>query len=553
MGKRQGKLARFGFVALLVAMAQPGCMQIGKMVGGMITAKTADLNEVAMQVRFIRNLYPADTKTTEATYFPNDWRAGRNVVSVNFLKRQGVGMYAIDGQVNADGTPLTYAGNGAYGRFLDDVGPHTVSISTIKGQKAEVSVEPVEPVKLKAINGGSGKIDLSQDLTLEFELQNAAHTMMKASLLMDIMGARDWVDIAQFKEKEKVVIPAAAFKNLPGVAPTKGASFLRVERMHVFDQVVPGVGAAQVLSVAWDAKPVTVEGDFGTKIETIKAEGVVKSEGATKGHARDLHYDLSKPNAYTGRPFSTAKKFALISLSVRATKLQQVQSTSTTTTAGNIQTTTTTTTTKTFPTLPPVFWDALVENVAKDVIALFKKNYNIDIIPVEDVLKAPSYATLEAIPEEHSVVEVERNYKGTRNLIPTSISGLFKSISSTFASDRIDARLIRELGVDGLVSVTLDLEMPWEEFSLSPRLAIRVSGPANGYMHGPTIYAQGVVYGPGVPLDEAKLKAENKTVLKVLEDIVRRQDLIKTLAAGLEKLKATEAEQHYPALWALQQ
>jgi hypothetical protein len=168
---------------------------------------------------------------------------------------------------------------------------------------------------------------------------------------------------------------------------------------------------------------------------------------------------------------------------------------------------------------------------------------------VEQVLAAPSYKALEPIPDEVTEVQVEKSWGGTKNLIPTSFTAMVKNISSTFASDRLDARLVRELGVDGIISVTIDLSMPWEEFSLSPRLAYRITGAPNGYTMGPTVFAQGVIEGDGVALDEARMDAQH--VMEVLPKVIRREDLKAAVDLSLKKLAALEKEKGYEALWAL--
>jgi len=184
-----------------------------------------------------------------------------------------------------------------------------------------------------------------------------------------------------------------------------------------------------------------------------------------------------------------------------------------------------------------------------DFEQVLKRNYNIDLIPIEDVLKAPSYNRLEPISDNISVVEVEKSYKGTKNLIPTTVSAIVDNISTTFASDRIDARLIKELDVDGLISATLDLEMDWESAALSPRLSIRISGAPNGYIAGPTIYVQGVINGKGVDWDEARMEADY--VMEALPNTIRQKDLMMALDTALKKISAAEKEKAYDALWAI--
>jgi hypothetical protein len=170
-------------------------------------------------------------------------------------------------------------------------------------------------------------------------------------------------------------------------------------------------------------------------------------------------------------------------------------------------------------------------------------------------MRAPSYADLEPIDDQVTEVAVEKGYRGSKNLIPTTLGAIVGNISTTFASDRIDARLIDELGVDGLIAVTLDLEMQ-TDFDASaerstrivPRLSFRVSGPPNGYTYGPTMYATGVITGEGALVDDAKdaLPAE------FLKEVVRQEALVAAFGEALARLQEEErADQAYARLWEL--
>ena len=123
------------------------------------------------------------------------------------------------------------------------------------------------------------------------------------------------------------------------------------------------------------------------------------------------------------------------------------------------------------------------------------------------------------------------------------------NVATTFASDRIDSRLIRELDVDGLIAVTIDLEMGYDDFSLSPRMSLRISGAPNGYKAGPTIYQQGVVFGKGMSLDKAKMNADY--LMEVLPNIIRQKDLMQALDSGLKMMAIKEKEADYEVLWSL--
>lgn len=532
------------------ALALPGCVSVGNMAAKLLTTKTADLQAASVQVRFIRNLYPTATQTTSVKAVSELWEDGSNGASIQFLKRQGVGFYEIDGTVTLNGEVIPHFGSGTYGKILsaDDDSPQTFVIETTSGQRAEFTVEALPAIGIIAVNGMSEGATIDMGKSFEIELKNPPGTKgtnVGIKLLANAVGTRDFYPVGTFRSHDKLALPASIFGSsaVPNskLGFEKGANYLLVERSanHLVED--QPVGAAQVTSWSWDTVPVTLEGEV-KYYDNIKAEGEIETGNGT------ITYGFSKPNATTGRPLNTAKKFGLASLSVRGTlRKQEVESSSST--IGNVTTTTTTTTTWQFPPLPDAFWDQLMENLYADVAGLLKARYGITFIPVDQVTASVEYAKLEEINDENTTVEIERSYKGTKKLIPTSVSGLWGQISSTFAADRPEARLIRELGVDGLVSITLDLDLPTdtEAITLRPIIGIRITG-TSGADDGAQVsyFSGGASIDKGEPVREGD--AQN---INALNRIVRKDDLMAAIVKGLDELEAREKELGYDLIWAL--
>ncbi|HGY55483.1 MAG TPA: hypothetical protein ENK44_07280 [Caldithrix abyssi] len=548
-----------GMLIISAIILLAGCSsimkQVGNIAGSFLTGTTNDLNEAAVSVFFMRNVYPKATNDIASEYFEETWRDGANMVYVSLLNRDGVGMLKVDGQVIIDGEVVPHIKNGYYGKWLDanDVSPKKVVIKTSTGQEVSFTVTPPPPIKIKSINGKkeNAVVDITQPLDLELKAENQRPgEEISIALLSSVMGIHSFLEYGTFKYADKMHLPAAMWQNaITPYAPISGSNWLRVERFNVTPANVKGVGATQIIGQALDCVPVTVQGELDeTWVGTVDGQTINIRETLEKDDGF-MQVEFNKPNAYFGRPVSSGRKFAMASFTVRATKLQQQRTSSHSSTIGNVTTTTTTTTTRTFPTLPDDYWENLVNKLYADFERVLKNNYDIELIPVEDVLRAPSYKELAPIKDKVSVVEVEKSYKGTKNLIPTTFTEILNDISTTFAWDRKDARLIRELGVDGLIAVTIDLEMPWESFSLTPRMSIRISGPPNGYKAGPTIYLQGLVHGSGMPLEQAKMNADY--LMDVLPNVIREKELMKALETGIHKIKTEEKNRAYEAIWAL--
>lgn len=536
-----------------IVVSMNGCAALGKLAAGMMTSTTADLSVCAVQGMYISNLYPRDTKTIEMDYVSEEWKPGRSGVAVSFFKREGIGFFKIDGAVTMDGDTMQYLANGVYNAYFDKNNgkPKKISITTSSGQKAQFTIPPPKAVKLASVNGAStnAAVDVAKDMTLEFDNVSGENAYIRVSMIVNSIGIRSFSDIGVFKLTKKLTIPAAAFKNTlvsasanGVVSIAAGSNYVLVERFDVAPMRIPGVGASQNISMGWSWLPVTVTGDVSTS-PGFSVEGTI-----TSGNG-EMQYSSNKPNAFYGKPLSKGKKFAITSLSIRGT-LYASETSSSSTTAGNVTTTTTTTRTWQFPKVPVEYWDKVLDNLYKDVASVLREDYNISVIPMEQVVNAPQYKELEEIKDEYTTVEISRSYKGTKNLLPTTLGNILKSVSTTFASDRPDARLMRELGVDGLVAVTVDLAIPTDrsEVTLAPRMAFRITGGPNGYIAGPTVYAQGVVHdAKGVPFAESEFNDIN-----VLNNIIRKEDLIAALKKVLKEQEIKEKELGYTAIWNLQ-
>ncbi len=555
--------AFFAGILILAGLALNGCASMQTMMSKaavkLLTKKTADLKDVSVTVWFVRNAYPARPKTMMVDYFGKDWQEGRNLVSISFLNRKGAGFLKIDGKVTIDGEEAKYAGL-MYYRWFDknDLKPKRIRVETVSGKTYQFVARPAPSIRLESINGkrrGPVEINVNKPFTLQLKAPKVQRgTQVFVATANKMLAAKEFVDDGLFRYQETLRIPPAMWRH-PAATSTipEGENILRVERAITKTVSVQGVGACQVVGSSYDYMPVILTGKV--KAGKFKLSGI---DGLTlKISHNGMNAELHKPTAFRAPPLSRGKTFALASFTVRATKLQQSkvtekQSSKSTNYATGTETTIETTTieTRTFPKLPDIFWEKLVSDLHDRFIAGLKKAYpGITILPIEKTMQARAYGDLIPIKDVNTTVEVVKSYKGSKNLMPTQISELRKDVSMTFANDRPDARLIRELGVDGLIAVTVDLEMPWEEFTLQPKMSFRIIGPPVGSRVGPSVYAQGVISGKGMPMDQAKYNA--KYVMDILPNVVRAEDLMRTFEKGLIALQQKEQNSDYTVLWSL--
>lgn len=534
------------FISILVL----GCAQIGKLVGGLLTGSTADLKSVSVIAQHVSNSFTPEMGLTSGDFMPEGWKGGENFVSLTFLKRDGIGLSKIDGEVAVGSTPMNYIGLGSYGSFSVKE-EETVNIKTTSGQKASFKLRAQIPIKIKSINNGSNWVDRNKDLVIELE-NPAGHenTMIRVMLIMDIAGVTDFAEVGHYKSADKITVQKEDFlhpvviDNIAG-GIRDGESWLAVERYTVEKNLPSEFGAAQIRYIYSDYAKVTVS----EEPEDVISGAIVYDE------INNFKVDVSKPNAYTGKPIGNAKKFAIASFSVRATKLKQVRTSTSSSSssfyAGGYKytntTTITTVRTRKFPKVPKEHWDNITAELYSAFVTELKSVYNIELIPIEQVTAAENYKYLFPIEEKMSEAAYTGTYGGTKTLIPTSIGEIISSATSTFASDRPDAHLIRELGVDGLISVTIDFEMPWfddtEEMKLNPRMAFRITGGAFGYNYGPIVYAQGVISGEGAEFDGENLSID------FLQKTIRKNELMDAFGKSFQQLKEKEKVLGYAKVW----
>ncbi len=543
-----------------------GCAEMMKGISGaasgLMTEKTASLALASVQANYVTNLYPLETKEVGAEILGELWKPGQNALMVMFLKHRGIGFFEIDGSVgwrpvgsNAALQPLKYITSGSYVAVLDagDISPKEVVITTSTGQTMSFVVAPTTKVGIKSINGkkAGAEINLDQDLNLELDLPKGKVGQVRVSLLSTVMTNRAFVDIGVFSAKTKLVIPAAAFRNLSVSASAEnfvgidtGANYLRVEHFEPkgMETLKQKNAAAFInLGLSWDSLPVSVSGQ-ARDISKIEISGDMPLANGQK-----MKYSAFKSNAFYSPPLSAGKNFALASLSVEGSLYEQKTTTSESS-SGNYRVITTTTITKEFPQLPDSHWDTLLQTLATDLGALLKK-YNIQTLATEKVVPSKAYQELEEPEDTNSFRFIRRSHKGSKYLIARSFGKLVESTSSTFAWDRPSSRLMRETGTDGLVSLGLNVQVATDQndkIILIPVLNFRIEGPPNGYIVGPTLYAQGSVQGTGVPFSKAELSNPN-----AVARVVQEKELIAGLQKALDDLENKAKTAGYQAIWAL--
>ncbi|MEQ9423655.1 MAG: hypothetical protein RJQ09_04500 [Cyclobacteriaceae bacterium] len=531
--------------------------KIGKLAGKLMTKSTDDLSKASASARYVVDMYTENASLSSDSFMPEGWKEGDDMVAINFLNMDGLGMLSIDGEVTYDGKPMEYSSMGVYVAIVDDnPKPKEILVKTTSGDRAFFVVEPTAPIKILSVNGQTDnvKIDLGEDLEIDIE-NGEGHegTLVKVAMLTDVMGARAWNYFAEFRSKDKVIIPEQAFSNLEisgsvnGVGHLKqGSSYLLIERYVVTETDGQDLASAEIYSHSYSSIPITVDGKPDTK-----NYGDITAKGKYQAVNGEMQYNASKPNARFGIPFPQGSKFGLASLSVRGTLFHQETNTSESD-YGSFKVVTTTTTTQQFPQLPDVFWEQLMENIYQDVVAFFKEDYGIDFVNVEAVTSSPHYENFYEADQENTNVHIKKSYKNTKNLLPSSAGAILSSISSNTTSDKPTINLMRDSETDGLVSITVDLQIASnsdDNIVLVPRMNMSIIGREEKYTNVEGRYCNVQVQAfDGMPFSESEFDDIN-----ALNRITRKDEMMSALRHSVSELRKEEVERGYDKIWALKE
>lgn len=522
---------------------------LGSMAANLLTQKTDDLGATNVSVVYQSNLYPQAVPSYETSQLKDGWIEGGDYLAVSLFKRAGIGMYRLDGAITADGEEVPNALAGTYVRLFEGSAPRTLAIAAANGTRFETSVTPRPPIRIVSVNGQGregAEVDLSGPLTIEVERQSDEPTEMRVTLLGNAVGVRTFLDVATVRGTNRIELPAGTFRHTPKARDyDRGASWLMVEEYgRSRFEPMPTGGMQVVLVKASDAVPVNVSGTFD-RIDGLGVEGKVAAPGG-----RTFEYHAEKPPAFAGNAMLPGKKLALVTFTARATELSQTRSTTSTSEALGVRTTTTTTRSRQFAQLPDVFWDDLVGRLHADLTGALQRHWQAEFVPVDRVVASPMYQAFRPVEEENTAVVVERTYGGLRTLFGQSVRDILTDTSGPFAIADYE-RLMDDLGVDGLVAVTLDLQMPFEEFSLTPRLRFFIFGrePSPGTGGFGAMYAQGWVAGAGQEVTNEMLD-DPQQLAAFLPTAINHETLVAAFDRALGELAEKERQDPvYEAVW----
>ena len=516
--------------------------KVAKVAGGtMQTSSTDDLSSIVPSVWNQNNICPSNLGTADMAFYEN-WKTSGNMVVLMFTKKNSMGFTKIDGTVTIDGKPAEFATMGVYSAFSDNLTkPQVVEITTKKGDKSSFTINPPKyAVKLKSINGSAAEtinIDPSKDMVLELENpKGSENTVLAVKILAKSASIKYWADLGFFPSADKIVIPAAYFRNLNnsnsnGLTNYKD-SYIQIIRLS----------KEKVANISGNFKEIEYDNNYedgrylDIKPDIENSKGI-SATGSDKFEDGNVNYEFSKPNAFSSKLFSNIKNIGTVSFALRGITYDHKEKTK-----YNIGGNSYTTTTKTlqFPQLPDEQWDFVLDNLYKNLSTVLKEELKVDIEPIEKIKATDAYSRIQQFSKDdaNTKVEVSRGYKGLK------VISNFVPVTESWGPNSNMAKLIKESGINAILKTTLDFEVAWDGSKgvLVPKLAVELIGPNNGDLF-PTKYFSSLVIGKGFPMD--KMKAGTKIL-----DIFRISDLTTQFRKGLKELMAKEKENgDYDIIW----
>lgn len=517
--------------------------KVAKLTGGaMQTATTDDLDIVVPSVYQYSNLAPGNLGTVEMAFFEG-WKTGGRQIGLMFTKKKSLSFTKIDGTVKVDNKPAEFITMGIYSAFSEQSkNPQKVEVVTKSGDKTSFTIlPPKHNVKIISINGSKAEtinIDPSKDLVLEVENTPATEKdQLAVRVLGKTLAISYWSELGYFPVTNKIVIPAAYFRNINntngnGLTNFKKSYFsiIRSSREKATD-VSGSYAEIEYDNIVEDGRYMNVSPDIEVN-KGVEAKG----ENLTNGYKSS--YLAKKTNAFSSMPFSKIKNTGVTSFSIHGTTSYYKADTKY---AGNGATQERERSVQ-FPKFPDATWQAVLDELYTQLIPVIKEELNTTIEPLEKMTGAAAYQAMETWnkDDENTSSEFSLSYKNTKRL------SSFLPLTEMYGANNYEEKLMKETNTNALINVLFNLSLKVDgggfgTAKMIPELNFTLKGPQNG----PTVctkYCVVTVAGEGFLI-------KNKKEFS-LNEVVKIPELIAAFRKSLQELKAAEkANGEYDIIW----
>ena len=535
---------------------------ISKVTGGLIKAKPkSDLKKVALGISYASSLIPK-SQLDFATKTPG-WSTCGDGVSVFFLNYEGIGLTDTDGDVKLNGNKIEKAGMGTYfqGFSADKRGTQQVEVTSSSGSKVTVNIEPAAPLEIISVNGiekgGDIIIDGTKDVVIELKGGDAdLDSKLYVEMIISAMSLKVQSHLYPSKATNTIVVPKEAFKNFENsplpIIKKNTLSVTRVKHEMIYNT---DAGVIQKTATFSDFTPFLVEGKIagGNLIKNaFSKDKNTKTSSKFKTIEGEYNVKIKKENPYMHPPIKKMKNIGISSFVVRGNLFKQKTTTSKKTTYKGAYvtqiTTTKTTIKKWFPELTDDSWQAFV-NKLYDQFESKLNGLGVNVVNANKVINAKAYSEMKPISDTVTKTFIEKGAYGTKRLIRTGAFQL-QDLKMTFPADYTNEKIIKELNLDGLIAVTVDLDFDIETKGLNPVVKIVAFSPNVSYRMAGKYFEMDFSTKAKSLEDAGKYNGLTGGPEDAVYKIIKGDELFNAFQLAIDELKRGEKENPaYNTIW----
>lgn len=505
-----------------------------------------DLGTTAISIFYQAHLHPQNIMKYP-TKIPG-WETCGDAVFASFTNRNGVGLSGTDGQFKMNSIVLPSAGIGSYfqGFSPKERGAKKVEITSSNGDKVSVDISPAEALTIISIDGKAKgeaiEFDGTRDIVVLIENGDAdPKSKIHCQIICKVMGTPIIFDLFVSKASNKIIIPKEAFKNFEG-SPTPYAKSNTLLVNRITETIVEGTdaGALRLISAYMDWAPVQMTGDLVKgNLLTMGMDSTknvnIKIDLETKG---EYNFVAAKGGPYGSPPIKLMKKVAIGSFVVKGNMTANQTS---------IEGDWLVTRKKWFPEYNDKTWEDLTERMFAEFVQQFESEMNLTIVPMNQVVQSEAYSHAKTIKDSASQSFIEFGAAGTKRILTTTSEDFYKDMGITFGSDYVSERLVKELGVDAVIAVTIDLDFNYDTEGLEPKITIVAFAPMVSYKTSSRYFTMTATTTP-------KSLSESKKLAGSTSDILYQMIKAHTFAPGFVNAlnQLNKKEDDYPVyeiLW----
>lgn len=527
---------------------QKAMSKVTKLVGNLAgelggsVAETPSLDNVEVLASVGTNIFPRDLGLATNDFLKGEWVDNGDFTMLMLSSSNGFQFFKYAGTIKLNGKELKHQSFGIHTAVeAPNSGNKKISFEKNGVEEGSFTVPPpAKNIQLISINGA--KSNVSVDLTKEVVLELANYStspdaLVRVDIVTSIIGMRSLTMAAYVKPAAKVVIPAAAFRNME--TQNKGTGFKNSYLMVSDQQLVKsvaqsGVFKEPVISVTGSNAGMWVNVTNSPEI----SRGIIFNE-TDKQNGAELEVTVKKLNAAYAMPLSFAKKIAVASMSIQGTTQLYESKT-------NNWTKTETTKSIDFPQIPDEWLQETLAGMYAQFTQATADVANGQILSENAIPSAPSYELVQDFfkDEMNTADQFLTVYKKLNPIKPLTSNSM-----RVFGENA----LLKETGADALLKVSIALQLSYDgKPAMTPFLTIEMDGVSNGGFRsfvGNTKYFSVTIKGAPYIIKKGKTLTKEE-----LTKIVQINDLAAAYKKALFNLKEKEAAiGDYEIVWKLQQ